>query len=126
LGGTLFGFTTSFFFYGWTSLFLALLFLLEMPSIFRHSVQSLSGVSRREFEILFTRMAIVWNGWLKSTVITAVLISAFAGLELYLMGIPYAGAIGVTAGFLNLIPTFGTLITYIMIVIVTYTQGRPG
>lgn len=121
--GTLLKFTTSFFVYSWTCLFLAFLFLLEMPSIFRNSFQSLSGVSRREFGILFTRMAVVWNGWLRSTVITAVLIGAFTGLELYVMGIPYAGAIGVAAGFLNLIPTFGPLITYILIIIVTYTQG---
>ena len=121
--GKLLEFTTSFFFYGWTSLFLAFLFLLEMPSIFRNSFQSLSGVSHREFGILFNRMAVVWNGWLKSTVITALIIGAFTGLQLYLMGIPYAGAIGIAAGFLNLIPTFGPLITYVLIIIVTYTQG---
>jgi predicted PurR-regulated permease PerM len=114
---------SSFFFYSWTSLFLAFLFLLEMPSIFRNSFQSLSDVSRREFGILFNRMAAVWNGWLKSTVITSLMIGVFTGLELYILGIPYAGLIGLIAGFLNLIPSIGPLITYIIIILVTYTQG---
>jgi len=40
-----------------------------------------------------------------------------------MFGIPYAGVLGVITGFLNLIPTFGPLVSYLLIILVTYTQG---
>ena len=55
--------------------------------------------------------------------ITACIIGASTSLELFLFGIPYAGILGVLIGFLNLIPTFGALVSYLLIIIVTYTHG---
>jgi predicted PurR-regulated permease PerM len=105
------------------SFFLAFLFILEMPANLQRSFQSLSSVSQREFGILFDRLSNVWNGWLRSTVITSIIVGTTTALELALFGIPYAGILGVITGFLNLVPTFGPLISYILIFIVTYTQG---
>jgi predicted PurR-regulated permease PerM len=106
-----------------TSFFLAFLFILEMPANLQKSFQSLSDVSQREFGILFDKLSNVWNGWLRSTVITSIIVGTTTALELFLFGIPYAGIIGVITGFLNLIPTFGPLISYLLIIFVTYTQG---
>ena len=105
------------------SVFLAFLFILEMPANIASSFQTLSDVSQREFGILTDRLSNVWNGWLRSTVITSIIIGVSTGLELYIFGIPYAGIIGVITGFLNLIPTFGPLVSYLLIIFVTYTQG---
>jgi predicted PurR-regulated permease PerM len=105
------------------SFFLAFLFILEMPANLQKSFQSLSDVSQREFGILFDRLSNVWNGWLRSTVITSIIVGTTTALELALFGIPYAGILGVITGFLNLVPTFGPLISYILIFIVAYTQG---
>jgi predicted PurR-regulated permease PerM len=105
------------------SFFLAFLFILEMPANLQGSFQSLSDVSQREFGILADRLSNVWNGWLRSTVITSIIIGSTTALELFIFGIPYAGILGVITGFLNLIPTFGPLISYLLIIIVTYTQG---
>lgn len=105
------------------SVFLAFLFILEMPANIASSFQSLSDVSQREFGILADRLSGVWNGWLRSTVITSLIIGTTTGLELFLFGIPHAGAIGVITGFLNLIPTFGPLVSYLLIIFVTYTEG---
>ena len=105
------------------SFFLAFLFILEMPANLQGSFKSLSNVSQREFGILIDRLSNVWNGWLRSTVITSILIGSTTALELFLFGIPYAGILGVITGFLNLVPTFGPLISYILIILVTYTQG---
>jgi predicted PurR-regulated permease PerM len=105
------------------SIFLAFLFILEMRANLARSFQSLSDVSQREIGILFDRLSNVWNGWLRSTVITAAIIGTTTGLELFLFGIPYAGILGVITGFLNLIPTFGALVSYLLIILVTYTQG---
>jgi len=105
------------------SFFLAFLFILEMPANLARSFQSLSDVSQHEFGILIDRLSNVWNGWLRSTVITACIIGASTSLELFLFGIPYAGILGVLIGFLNLIPTFGALVSYLLIIIVTYTHG---
>jgi predicted PurR-regulated permease PerM len=105
------------------SVFLAFLFILEMPANIASSFQTLSDVSQREFGILTDRLSNVWNGWLRSTVITSIIIGLSTALELYLFGIPYAGIIGVITGFLNLVPTFGPLISYLLIIFVTYTQG---
>ena len=106
-----------------TSFFLAFLFILEMPANLARSFQSLSEVSQREFGILADRLSAVWNGWLRSTVITSFIVGTTTALELFLFGIPYAGVLGIITGFLNLIPTFGPLISYILIILVTYTQG---
>ena len=105
------------------SVFLAFLFILEMPANIAKSFQSLSDVSQREFGILFDRLSDVWNGWLRSTVISSLIIGTTTALELYLFGIPHAGILGVITGFLNLIPTFGPIVSYLLIIIVTYTQG---
>ena len=105
------------------SVFLAFLFILEMPANIAKSFHSLSDVSQREFGILFDRLSAVWNGWLRSTVISSVIIGATTALELYLFGIPHAGVLGVITGFLNLVPTFGPIVSYLLIIIVTYTQG---
>jgi predicted PurR-regulated permease PerM len=106
-----------------TSFFLAFLFILEMPANLSRSLQSLSDVSQREFGILADRLSAVWNGWLRSTVITSIIVGTTTALELFLFGIPYAGLLGIITGFLNLIPTFGPLISYLLIILVTYTQG---
>jgi predicted PurR-regulated permease PerM len=106
-----------------TSFFLAFLFILEMPANLARSFQSLSDVSQREFGILADRLSAVWNGWLRSTVITSIIVGTTTALELFLFGIPYAGLLGVITGFLNLIPTFGPFISYLLIILVTYTQG---
>jgi predicted PurR-regulated permease PerM len=105
------------------SVFLAFLFILEMPANIASSFHSLSDVSQREFGILTDRLSNVWNGWLRSTVITSIIIGVSTGIELYIFGIPHAGIIGVVTGFLNLIPTFGPLVSYLLIIFVTYTQG---
>jgi predicted PurR-regulated permease PerM len=105
------------------SVFLAFLFILEMPANIQSSFHSMSDVSQREFGILVDRLSDVWNGWLRSTVITSIIIGVSTGVELYLFGIPYAGALGVITGFLNLVPTFGAFISYLLIIVVTYTQG---
>jgi predicted PurR-regulated permease PerM len=103
--------------------FLAFLFILEMPANLARSFESLSEYSQREFGILIDRLSNVWNGWLRSTVITSFLVGVTTALELYIFGIPYAGILGVIAGLLNLIPTFGPLIAYLLIIVVTFTQG---
>ena len=103
--------------------FLAFLFILEMPANIARSFEALSEFSQREFGILIDRLSNVWNGWLRSTVITSFLVGVTTAIELYIFGIPYAGILGVIAGFLNLIPTFGPLIAYLLIILVTYTQG---
>jgi predicted PurR-regulated permease PerM len=105
------------------SVFLAFLYILEMPANMARSFQTLSDVSQREFGILIDRLSHVWNGWMRSTVITSLIIGTTTALELFLFGIPYAGILGVVTGFLNLIPTFGPLVSYLLIIIVTYTQG---
>lgn len=117
------GFVAAFITYASLSVFLAFLFILEMPANIQRSFQSMSNVSQREFGILVDRLSDVWNGWLRSTVITSIIIGVTTGIELYLFGIPHAGILGVVTGFLNLVPTFGPIISYLLIIIVTYTQG---
>lgn len=117
------GFVLTFITYACLSVFLAFLFILEMPANISKSFQSMSDASQREFGILVDRLSDVWNGWLRSTVITSVIIGASTALELYILGIPYAGILGVITGFLNLVPTFGPFVSYLLIIIVTYTQG---
>jgi len=121
--GGLLNMVVNFVYFTSVSFFLAFLFILEMPANIARSFQSLSEVSQREFGILIDRLSNVWNGWLRSTVITSLIIGTTTGLELFLLGIPYAGILGVITGFLNLVPTLGPLISYLLIIVVTYTQG---
>jgi predicted PurR-regulated permease PerM len=117
------GLAITFISFAFISVFLAFLFILEMPANIAKSFQSLSDVSQREFGILIDRLSYVWTGWLRSTVITSLIIGTTTAIELFLFGIPYAGILGVITGFLNMIPTFGALVSYLLIIIVTYTQG---
>jgi predicted PurR-regulated permease PerM len=119
------GMIARFFSFTAITLFLAFLFIPEMPASISRSFRSLSAVSQREFGILLDKLSDVWNGWLRSTVITSVIIGLTTGIELFLFGIPYAGLIGVITGFLNLIPTFGALISYLLVIVVTYTHTFP-
>jgi len=121
--GNLLTIAVNFAYFTSVSFALAFLFILEMPANIASSFQSLSEVSQREFGILVDRLSNVWNGWLRSTVITSLIIGTTTGLELFLLGIPYAGILGVITGFLNLVPTLGPLISYLLIIVVTYTQG---
>ena len=121
--GNLLSIAVNFVYFTSVSFALAFLFILEMPANIASSFQSLSEVSQREFGILVDRLSNVWNGWLRSTVITSLIIGTTTGLELFLFGIPHAGILGVITGFLNLVPTFGPLISYLLIMVVTYTQG---
>jgi predicted PurR-regulated permease PerM len=121
--GGLLNITVKFMSFTAISFFLAFLFILEMPANISRSFQNLSEVSQREFGILFGRLSNVWNGWLRSTVITSFIVGTTTGIELFLLGIPYAGILGVITGFLNMIPTLGALISYLLVIVVTYTQG---
>jgi predicted PurR-regulated permease PerM len=93
-----------------TSFFLAFLFILEMLVKLAKSFQFLSEVSQREFGVLADRLSAIWNGWLRSTAITSIIIATASALELFLSGIPYPGLLGIITGFLNLIPIFDPLI----------------
>jgi predicted PurR-regulated permease PerM len=119
----LLGMISNFVFLTSISFALAFVFILEMPANISQSFQTLSDVSQREFGILFDKLSNVWNGWLRSTVITSLIVGTTTGLELLLFGIPYAGILGVITGFLNMVPTFGPLVSYLLIIVVTYTQG---
>jgi len=105
------------------SFLLSFLFILEMPSNLARSFQGLSEAGQREVGILFDRLSTVWGGWLKSIGITPIIVGLTTAFELWLFGIPDAGILGVIAGFLNLVPTIGPFITYLLIIIVTYTQS---
>ncbi len=79
------------------------------------------GYRQRGREIL-ARLDLVLRGWLESTVLAMVFVGLATWLGLTLLGLDEALALGVIAGLLAFVPTFGTLIAAVLAAVVGILQ----
>lgn len=88
------------------------------------SVLLLFPVSARpEVRVLGTRVNQVWNDYVRGQVIMALIIGSTTWFVTWLIGVPGSFFLGVIAGALECIPTFGPIIATIPAVIVALFQG---
>ena len=102
---------------------LALVFLLEMPVFFRYIFKVIPGDFRREYAILFRRIAHVWGSFWKGSAIAALLTATIALVQMLAMGIPFAPLIALVAGITTFIPIVGAVLAAIPIAIVPFVYG---
>jgi predicted PurR-regulated permease PerM len=102
--------------------FVALLILLEFPAVYRSFVR-LDDNFEREYAILIRRIYRVWTGFFRGQVLISLIVGAATWLQLELMGVPGALAVGIFAGILSVIPTIGSLIGLIPIALAALIGG---
>ncbi|HET9203405.1 MAG TPA: AI-2E family transporter [Acidimicrobiia bacterium] len=79
--------------------------------------------SRPEVRVLGSRVNQVWNDYVRGQVIMALIIGSTTWLVTWLLGVPGSFVLGLIAGALECIPTFGPIIATIPAVIVALFQG---
>ena len=79
--------------------------------------------ARPEAQALGTGVNKVWNDYVRGQVVMGLIIGTTTWIVTWLLGVPGAFALGVIAGALECIPTFGPIIATIPAVIVALVQG---
>lgn len=102
---------------------LALLFLLEIPGLFKWGQSIVSPGYRREMAILLHRIGQVWIGYLRGQIIIALLIGLLTAIQLLILGLPDALLVSVFTAIVSLIPLLGGFIALGAIFLVTVLQG---
>lgn len=90
--------------------------LVDLPRL-RDEIMLLVGPSgRRETVLVFTTVSRVLGGWLKGTLIQSSVVAVLLTVLLALLKVPYALAIGVLGGLLNVVPYVGPAVTAVLAV----------
>jgi predicted PurR-regulated permease PerM len=79
--------------------------------------------SRPEVKVLGSRVNQVWNDYVRGQVVMGFIIGSTTWLVTWLLGVPGSFFLGVIAGLLECIPTFGPIIATIPAVLVALFQG---
>jgi predicted PurR-regulated permease PerM len=105
-----------------TIVFVALFVLIDMPKIQR-AVASLLGARERELTLdVWERITIAISRWAIGAAAIAVIAGTVQGTTAWLVGSSYALALGVIAGFLDLIPNLGATIAGFILVPVVFAE----
>jgi predicted PurR-regulated permease PerM len=118
IAGNVFGFVLGVF----TIVFVALFVLIDMPKI-KRAVASLLAPGQRELTLdVWERITITISRWAIGAATIAVIAGTVQGTTAWLLGSSYALALGVIAGFLDLIPNLGATIAGFILVPVLYAE----
>lgn len=105
-----------------TIVFVALFVLIDMPRI-KGSVLSILTPARAEItDRLWERITITISRWAIGAGIIAIIAGTVQGTTAYLLGSSYALALGLIAGFLDLIPNLGATIAGFILVPVLWAE----
>jgi len=78
---------------------------------------------RDDFEALRSRVSVVWNSFFRGLVLLSLTVGVITGVTLWLVGVKNALLLGLLAGVLEVVPSFGPIIACIPAVAVAYFQG---
>jgi predicted PurR-regulated permease PerM len=88
--------------------------LVDLPRL-QEEILTLAGPSRKDdIEHFTATLSRVMGGWLKGTLIQSAVVATIISIGLALLGVPYALAIGLFGGLLNVIPYLGPAITLLL------------
>lgn len=119
LAGSLAGFAYNFFFVH----LLALLFLLEVPNLYRWLLITMSPPSRRQLGVLLARFGATWTSYLWGTAAISLIGAVLTWGLLVILGIPNAIGIAIVTTIVLLIPLFGTVIGTIVCFLAAISGG---
>jgi predicted PurR-regulated permease PerM len=105
-----------------TIVFVALFVLIDMPKIKRAVASLLASPERTLTLDVWERITVTISRWAIGAAVIAVIAGTVQGTTAYLLGSSYALALGVIAGFLDLIPNLGATIAGFILVPVLYAE----
>ena len=120
IAGEVFSFALAMF----TLVFVALFVLIDMPKI-KAAVASLLAPSERDLTLdVWERITVTISRWAIGAAVIAVIAGTVQGTTAWLLGSSYALALGVIAGFLDLIPNLGaTIAGFILVPVIWAEEG---
>jgi predicted PurR-regulated permease PerM len=90
--------------------------LVDLPRL-QQEIYLIAGErSREELTHAFKTITRVLGGWLRGTLIQSTIVAILFTIGLWLAGVPYALAIGVIGGLLNVVPYVGPALTALLAV----------
>jgi predicted PurR-regulated permease PerM len=90
------------------------IFFTADPSLYRKGILSLFPRNKKNTgETILNRIGVALKGWLKSILISMVVITILLACGLALIGLPVTIVLGLFAGMLEIIPNFGPIIAMI-------------
>jgi predicted PurR-regulated permease PerM len=112
VAGDVFGFALGIF----TIVFVALFVLIDMPKIKTSVLSLLAPSDAARWDVLWERITTTVSRWAIGAGAIAVIAGTVQGTTAWLLGSSYAVALGVIAGFLDLIPNLGATIAGFILV----------
>jgi predicted PurR-regulated permease PerM len=119
------GNTFSFFLVLTELIFLTLFLLSDLPELTGATGSVLYPESADRFDRLRTQITTTFSRYAIGAVLIASIAGTLMGTTAWLLGTPYALALGLIAGLLDLIPQIGATIAGVILTLVTLPQGIP-
>ncbi|WDF55681.1 AI-2E family transporter [Mucilaginibacter sp. KACC 22063] len=103
-------------------IFLLSIFFTVNPSMYKNGIIMMFRPKHKELATcVMDRLSLSLKAWLKTTMLSIVLISIFLFTGLSIMGIPAALVLALFAGMLKIVPNFGSLVAMIPGVLLALT-----
>jgi len=121
VGGRIFGFGLGAVSIGFMTLFL----VIDLPNLSRSLHSVLYPSQSERYAMLEDRITRTIGRYALGAVAIAVIAGTIQGTAAWLIGVPLALALGITAGLLGLIPQVGATLAAVVLSLVALTQGIP-
>jgi len=93
-----------------TGLIIGFLLLYSLPKVKQGMMMSLPPSARPDAHELMGRMNLVVGGFIRGQSLIALIVGVLTGVAMAIIGVPFAGMIGVIAGVTNIIPYVGPIV----------------
>jgi predicted PurR-regulated permease PerM len=93
-----------------TGLIIGFLLLNSLPQVRTGLMNSLPPGTRDDARELVGRMNVVVGGFIRGQALIALIVGTLTGLAMTIIGVPFAGMIGVIAGVTNIVPYVGPIV----------------
>jgi predicted PurR-regulated permease PerM len=121
VGGRIFGFGLG----ALSITFMTLFLVIELPNLSRSLHSVLFPRESTRMEMLEERITRTIGRYAIGAVVIAMIAGSIQGTAAWLLGVPFALALGILAGLLGLIPQVGATIAAVLLSLVALTQGIP-
>ena len=121
VGGRIFGFGLG----ALSIVFMTLFLVIELPNLSRSLHSVLFPRESTRMAMLEERITRTIGRYALGAMVIAVIAGTVQGTAAWLLGVPFALALGIIAGLLGLIPQVGATIAAVVLSLVALTQGVP-
>ncbi|MCL1798263.1 MAG: AI-2E family transporter [Eggerthellaceae bacterium] len=100
------------------ALVIAFWILIDLPALGRECRRLISGKHEQDMEMLHVTITRVMGGFIKATLVQAIISGLGCGIAIAIIGLPNAGALAGIIALLNIIPVLGPWVAAILVGIV--------